>query len=91
MPPKHYCLHGQKFWRLTIQKKYFIYDSRVAIALKFLIREYDWFIPKRRNDVVGSYLRQVYKNALTESESYVKYSELLSNVEECKRGICCCR
>lgn len=69
-------------------KKYFIYDSRVAIALKFLIREYDWFIPKRRNDTVGSYLRNNYQEKLTESQSYQKYLTLLFNVEECKRGIC---
>lgn len=67
--------------------KYCIYDSRVAIALKILVPEYDWFIPRRRRDDVGSFLRKQYVNPLTEAESYKKYLDLLSSVDAQRRGL----
>ena len=69
-------------------EEYWIYDSRVAIALKTLVPEYDWFIPTRRNDSVGSFLRNRYTNALTEAESYEKYLSLLSGVDARRRRSC---
>ena len=62
-------------------ERYWIYDSRVAIALKTLVHEYDWFIPRRRNDEVGAYFRCQYTNALTATESYDRYLILLSAVD----------
>lgn len=58
-------------------ERYWIYDSRVAIALCILVDEYDWFIPKRRNDGVCMYFRRQHTNALTAAESYERYLELL--------------
>ena len=68
-------------------EKYWIYDSRVAIALAMLFPEYNWFIPVRRNDSIGSYLRKGYiGEEMTKQESYAKYLEFLAAVN--KPGSC---
>ena len=61
-----------------------IYDSRVAIALRFLIRDKEWFIPyPYGQNTMAAYkeLKKIFdkKNWLTPKESYWEYLDLLRN------------
>lgn len=60
--------------------KFCIYDSRVAIALRFLIRDKEWFIPEPKGqntqaaaDALGN------DNSLSAEQSYREYLDLLRN------------
>lgn len=74
-------------------KKFFIYDSRVAIALKVLVPEYAWFLPRSRQTdgrrQLTACLRVNDRRAKTQAESYRNYLEILPEGQqlECERTL----
>ena len=58
--------------------KFCIYDSRVAIALRFLFRDKDWFIPNPQGKNVQNTADKLGKGADPEG-SYREYLTLLQN------------
>ena len=58
-------------------KKFCIYDSRVAFALRVLMPEERWFLPLSRKTGKDRYDRLERKGQLSPRESYKKYMRLL--------------
>lgn len=63
-------------------ERFWIYDSRVAVALCFLYRDVNWFIPSPHNKAADNLKKVIDKDRLSDlpEKSYKKYLELLKDV-----------
>ena len=65
-------------FNLDDSQKYYIYDSRVAIALNVIIPDYPWYLPEERgHNIVFALIKNSRKKSEAAKKSYERYCNAL--------------